>query len=341
MAAAAVFPPAPHGDDGGGLMGKCRHLSRRCARWVERTAEHEERRRQTALGFARAASVFPDLVRQQSADRRRTEIRLCGFVRSCTDRDAKAAPVTDQNLSDQQSRHIASQIREELARRRISRRGLADLAKISISTLEKALAGRRPFTLATTIRLEEALGVSLRAKGADLPRPPGGLAPGELGYYSRPSVAWLEGSYVTLRPSFGDPAAIFAYRTEVLWDEENSRLAFRESERIDAAFSQAGAVAVPNQSGYIYLVTNRNGQYRLVILCRPTISGEMYGIMTTLMSGRGSQLIPVTAPLVLIPPLALAQVQYGRISPGDPCYARYRQYLKRTIEEPFALFLAP
>jgi transcriptional regulator with XRE-family HTH domain len=54
-------------------------------------------------------------------------------------------------------------VREELARRRLSRQALADLAKISISTLEKALAGRRPFTLATTIRLEEALGASLRA----------------------------------------------------------------------------------------------------------------------------------------------------------------------------------
>ena len=61
-------------------------------------------------------------------------------------------------LTDEQSRVIATLIREELARRRISRQLLADQAKISISTLEKALSGRRPFTLATTIRLEQALG---------------------------------------------------------------------------------------------------------------------------------------------------------------------------------------
>src|SRR5947208_5575222 len=103
---------------------------------------------------------------------------------------------SEKQLSDEQSRAVAAMIREELARRRISRRGLADLAKISISTLEKALAGRRPFTLATTIRLEEALGVALRAKGPDAPPPPSALAPGELGFYSRPSVAWLEGIYV-------------------------------------------------------------------------------------------------------------------------------------------------
>lgn len=264
---------------------------------------------------------------------------LCGFVRRCTELGGKAC-VTEQNLSEQQSRLIAERVREELARRRMSRRALADGAKISISTLEKVLSGRRPFTLATTIRLEGALGVGLRAGAAAAPAS-AGHAPGELGYYSRPSVAWLEGRYVTLRPSFSDPAAIYAYLTEIVWDEEGSRLVFRELERTDAAFSQAGAVAVPNQSGYVYFVTNRNGQYRLVILCRPTISGEMYGIMTTLMSGRGSQLMPVTAPLVLVPPAALRDVHYGRIAAGDPCHAVYQRYLKRTTEEPFALFLPP
>ena len=75
-------------------------------------------------------------------------------------------------LSDDQSRAVAALIREELARRRMSRQRLADQAKISISTLEKALAGRRPFTLTTTIRVEEALGVSLRAPRNDTPAPP-------------------------------------------------------------------------------------------------------------------------------------------------------------------------
>jgi transcriptional regulator with XRE-family HTH domain len=77
--------------------------------------------------------------------------------------------VTEHNLSEQQSRLIANRIREELARRRMSRRGLADLAKISISTLEKVLSGRRPFTLATTIRIEGALGVNLRTEAAPPP----------------------------------------------------------------------------------------------------------------------------------------------------------------------------
>src|SRR3954451_2861472 len=107
---------------------------------------------------------------------------------------------SEKQLSDEQSRAVAALVREELARRRISRQRLADQAKISISTLEKALAGRRPFTLTTTIRLEEALGVSLRTQQPDLPAAPprhNGVARGDLGSYARASVSWIEGRYLT------------------------------------------------------------------------------------------------------------------------------------------------
>src|ERR1700741_4574743 len=104
-------------------------------------------------------------------------------------------PASDKELSAQQSRQVAATIREELARRRISRQHLAEQAKLSISTLEKALGGRRPFTLATTVRLEEALGVSLR-KGVDEPAitapPNGDIASDGLGAYSRRAVSWIE-----------------------------------------------------------------------------------------------------------------------------------------------------
>jgi transcriptional regulator with XRE-family HTH domain len=253
----------------------------------------------------------------------------------------------DHELSEEQSHAVAALVREELARRRISRQFLADQAKISISTLEKALSGRRPFTLATLIRLEEALGVKLRHAEPRLaapvaavpPPPPVGVAPADLGYYVRPAVSWIEGVYLTLRPSFGDRSAIYAYRTEVFWDDAASHLSFRESERVDAAFTQHGAISIPNQSGHIYLVTNTHGQYRLVIVGRPTIAGEMHGILTTLQAGPGSQLTPVAAPIVFVPMAAAGAAEFGRISAGHPCHPRYRDYLRRTVEEPFARFL--
>jgi len=249
-------------------------------------------------------------------------------------------------LTAGQSRGIAARIREELARRRMSRQQLADAARISLSTLEKALSGRRPFTLATTIRLEQALALPLRdaaqASGHASGQAAGSLlAPGELGFYARPAVAFLEGVYLTLRPSFGEAGAIYAYRTEIAWDGALSSLVFRESERVDAEFAQQGLVSVPNQSGYIYLITNRQGQYRLVLVARPTISGEMFGIITTLQVGRGAQLMPVAAPIAYVPLANAAQRDgdFGRIAPEHRAFAAYRKYLRRAVEEPFALFL--
>ncbi|CCE09298.1 conserved hypothetical protein [Bradyrhizobium sp. STM 3843] len=250
--------------------------------------------------------------------------------------------IPESELSDEQSRQVADLIREEIARRRMSRQGLAEQAKISLSTLEKALGGRRPFTLATIVRLEQALGVALRKAPSAPPAVPpaeNGIAPDSLGSYSRRAVEWIEGTYVTLRPSFGDTEAIYAYRTDIAWDEAASSLLFREAARLDAAFTQFGEVAVPNQSGFIYLVTNRHGQHRLITVSRPTITGEMYGIITTLLAGRGSLLTPIAAPIALLPLRNVPEPNLGRVAPIDPNYALYREHLRKTVEEPFALFM--
>ncbi|MFC3692196.1 multiprotein-bridging factor 1 family protein [Chenggangzhangella methanolivorans] len=248
----------------------------------------------------------------------------------------------DGELGNAESGAIADQVREELARRRMSRQGLADLAKISISTLEKALAGSRPFTLATTVRLEEALGRRLRDQPAAA-RPhaaaPTGFAPPELGSYSRPAMSWIEGEYLTLRPSFGDPAAVYAYRTVIGWSEDDSRMTFREGERLDAAFTQFGDVSAPHQSGHIYLVTNRHGQLRLVVLSRPTIEGAMYGVLTTLQSGRGSQLTPVSAAIAFLPLKRGEPAVSGRIGPRDADYERCRRHLDRVKQDGFAVLM--
>src|SRR3990167_4006780 len=139
-------------------------------------------------------------------------------------------------------------IREEVARQRMSRQKLADDAKISISTLEKALSGKRSFTLATTIRLEQALDISLRGARPAVASANAGLAPDHLGAYSRAAIQWLEGEYLTLRPSFEGGGAGYAYCTAIGWDEGASHLVFRESSRMDGAFTQSGAVSLPNQS---------------------------------------------------------------------------------------------
>jgi len=159
-------------------------------------------------------------------------------------------------------------------------------------------------------------------------------APAHLGAYSPVSVKWLEGEYLTLRPSFGTAGALYAYQTSIGWSAGEGCLTFRESNRVDAAFAQRGAVSLPNKSGHIYLHTNEDGQLRLAILGRPVISGEMYGIVTTLLSGPGTQLQPVSAPLALVP-LRRQPVPFGRIMPDAPEYGACRAHLDRALSDGF------
>jgi hypothetical protein len=96
---------------------------------------------------------------------------------------------------------------------------------------------------------------------------------------------------------------------------------------------------VPNQSGHVYLVTNRNGQHRLITVSRPMITGEMYGVIATLLAGRGSLLTPIAAPIALLPVKNVPHAAYGRIATGDTRGAIYREHLQRITNEPFAMFL--
>ena len=239
-------------------------------------------------------------------------------------------------LSDKNSESVATLVREELARRRLSRQWLADEAKVSLSTLEKALAGRRPFTLATVIRLEDALGIKLRAP-VTMPQDMRLFAPDTMGAYARPAVQWLEGTYLTLRPSFSEPGAIFSYLTSISWDEEEGHLVFSEASRTDREFSQKGFVSFPNISGAIYLVTIWQGQYRIALLNRP--SGRwLSGILLTLASGEGAQLTPASLPIVLLPHDKDEDKAVGVVRPGDKDYEDYRTCVDRVTERGYARF---
>lgn len=240
-----------------------------------------------------------------------------------------------------QSDAVALKVREELARRRQSRQWLADEARISISTLEKALAGRRRFTLGTVVRLEEALGMRLRGANGQQDEPHhNGLAPDELGAYARPAVQWLEGRYLTLRPSIEEPGAVYAYLTIIRWAEERELLTFAETARLDSDFNQKGLVSFPYISGHIYLVTNTAGQYRMILLGRPNIHGAMSGILTTLAVGAGSQLIPASSPITLIPAKEGQEQTLGLIRSGMDCFDEYKRCVDQVAAGRYALFPA-
>jgi len=230
---------------------------------------------------------------------------------------------------------IALRVREELARRRLSRQWLADASRVSLSTLEKALSGRRPFTLATVVRLEDALGTNLRG----VPEPTAHLyAPESMGAYARPGVQWLEGSYLTLRPSFSEEGAIFAYLTEVSWDEAKGHLVFSEAGRLDSQYEQKGFVSFPHLSGNIYLVTIFEGQYRMALLNRPHGGGTISGILVTLAAGQGAQLIPAAVPIALLPMANRPDPMLGVVRSGDSAFDDYRACVDCITDRGFALF---
>jgi hypothetical protein len=238
-------------------------------------------------------------------------------------------------LSVEGSESVALVVREELARRRLSRQWLADEAKVSLSTLEKALAGRRPFTLATVVRLEDALGTALRMRPAR--EEPKLFAPESMGAYARPAVQWLEGTYLTLRPSFSEAGAIFAYLTSIGWDEVNGHLVFSEASRTDSQYEQKGFVSFPNISGAIYLVTIWQGQYRVALLNRP--SGRwLSGVLLTLAAGEGAQLTPASLPIVLLPTDLDDHKTVGVIRAGDPAYEEYRHCVDGVTQRGYARF---
>ena len=192
----------------------------------------------------------------------------------------------------------------------------------------------------TTRREGGVLEVTLdRPKANGLAAATNGSAPDELGGYSRAAVTWLEGSFLTIRPSFGERGAVYAYRTDISWDAATSTLVFRETERTDKDYAQFGSVAVPHQSGHIYLITNRHGQHRMIVVAKPTIQNELHGILTTLQSGRGAHLSPVSTPIVLKLLKKDQRTVYGRIYAGHVAHAAYSALLRKTLADNFAAFL--
>ena len=233
-------------------------------------------------------------------------------------------------MAARENSSVPSLIKQELARRRMSRASLADAAKISLSALEKGLGGQRSLSPTTLVRLEDVLGLNLRNS-------PATTAPDELGGYARAGISWLEGNYLTIRPSSKRPQDIVTYITDVTWDENLGHLVFAEKARLDAAYAQAGHVAVPHQTGHIYFTTNRHGQHRLMLLQRQATTGDMHGLLLTLQQEKGARLLPVSMPVALVPIANLKQPPaLGAIGQSHKSYVELKAVLNRTIGEGFA-----
>ena len=107
---------------------------------------------------------------------------------------------------------------------------------------------------------------------------------------------------------------------------------FAESDRIDATFQQAGFVSMPHLSGHTYLMTSEAGQYRMIMLGRATREQRMFGLLSTLQVGQGSQLVPVSCPVAFVPLAQVAEPLFGLVREGDARADEYRAVLDMALE---------
>jgi hypothetical protein len=77
----------------------------------------------------------------------------------------------------------------------------------------------------------------------------------------------------------------------------------------------------------------------MAVLSRPSITGEMFGILTTLRAGQGAHLTPVSTPLALVPMRQFAGPSFGRIRPDDQSFADYSAILCKTLSDGYAGFV--
>jgi len=163
----------------------------------------------------------------------------------------------------------------------------------------------------------------------------------EWGGYTKASVAELIGSYLVVRCAFRAPGNVFAYATDILWDDAEGGLVFQERERLDAKHTHRGHVRIPNLSMYMYLISGENGWLRSVTLSVLDVISEMHGVLSTLHNVAGAMYVPVATPVVYIKRDSFDQEPFGEITPADPRHERYFALLRQTITNTYVKMIVP
>lgn len=204
---------------------------------------------------------------------------------------------------------------------------------LSLSTIHKALAGE--FSDATLAKIEAILG---RSFGPD-ERKGAAEALKELGGYSLCAVTEMQGTYLCIRPLFGEPEVVTAYLILVRWDDRQSCLCFAEHDRWDTRYTQAGRVHITFGTSFVNFVTVDRGSIRVVMVSQPDNYGFARGLITTLHNPRGMWLIPTSAPVVLKRLEEGEKPRLGLVQPGMPDYETYKALIDSVAAEDYAKFI--
>ncbi|WP_156874171.1 transcriptional regulator [Sphingorhabdus lutea] len=191
------------------------------------------------------------------------------------------------------------------------------------------------------VKIEDELNQKLKGYSKENEKHIGGgqVGPLSMGSYSRASIKWIKGRYLTIRPSFIDKLGISTYITHIFWDEEAGHLAFSESGRTDKWFEQKGHVSISILSGHIYLVTNSEGQYRTIILGRSPKNNGLIDLLSTIAMTQGAHGVPIACPIVLMTTEEAMISNCGVLYPGDNNYENYREALNQASSGHFMQFV--
>ena len=213
-----------------------------------------------------------------------------------------------QPMSDNQSRNSRTlalqRIRTAMIEKKITQAGLADAADCHEKTVQNLMGGRsvRDQTLFDVCMVLDLDFDELKAQwaGAGPAGEPLRDEPGQAGAGMEiaPDLhGWLHPC--RRRPSdrqLSDPAplfherqdVVFAFRTEIAWDESWPSLLFQEHNRPDAPYSHRGRVHVPPSSQFIHLVSLTKGAMRMVLLARKSTRPRPCAASITTLSRDGA-----------------------------------------------------
>jgi transcriptional regulator with XRE-family HTH domain len=236
-----------------------------------------------------------------------------------------------------------AQIKTAMIEKKLTQAELADAADCHEKTIQNLLGGRSVrdqtlFDVCMVLGLDFDKLKSAWNGANGTPREPvgeGGLvAPVYMGAYTRAAVDHYIGSYLTLRPSFSQPATIVAYRTDISWDPDWPSLLFQERDRPDKPYSHRGRLYIPASSMFIHLVSLTKGAMRMVVVSQVDRFGEMRGIITTLYK-HGAMLQPVATPIVYAKRETFDGA-FGEVAPESPSHAEYKKILDETTGQGYA-----
>ena len=237
---------------------------------------------------------------------------------------------------------LATQIDAAMTTRGWSNEDLARKSGYTEGAIRKIIRGESTRTR-TCAEVCEALDLDFGQllRGFDLGRPDG-VAPVELGGYTKEHARRYVGKYVTIRPKYGDPTLVKAYSTAIFWDDQRDHLRFKEQDRLDDDYAHEGDVHIDEASSCLYLLTLRNGWVRTVIVSKPVANGQqMRGLIASQFNIMGGAFGPVCAPIAYLRINGKTELAFGEFNDTHDSHGRYFKILQTIVRDTHARFALP